>query len=91
MPRLTGDGESDSGFLAEKEAAVNKWHGLNVTKFNPRVDLLRAVGTSLVVVVGYMLMLAVMTMNVGYCAAVVGGVFVGEVAVGRFIGGGAEH
>lgn len=35
-------------------------------------------------------MLAVMTMNVGYFMSVLGGVFLGELMLGRFIGG-FEH
>jgi hypothetical protein len=31
-------------------------------------------------------MLAVMTMNVGYFLSILGGVFLGELAVGRFVG-----
>lgn len=36
-------------------------------------------------------MLAVMTLNVGYFCSVLGGVFLGELAVGRYIHGTSSH
>ncbi|KAF8250535.1 hypothetical protein K440DRAFT_541437 [Wilcoxina mikolae CBS 423.85] len=53
-------------------------------------DLPRAGMTVLVSGVGYLMMLAVMTMNVGYFMSVLAGIFVGELVWGRFIEG-AEH
>ncbi|KAF2170464.1 hypothetical protein M409DRAFT_64196 [Zasmidium cellare ATCC 36951] len=41
--------------------------------------------------VGYLLMIAVMTMNVGYFLSVLAGVFVGSVLFGRFVAGSASH
>ncbi|KAL4865795.1 hypothetical protein BDV12DRAFT_210897 [Aspergillus spectabilis] len=55
------------------------------------VDLPRAIiflGTS---GVSYLLMLAVMTMNVGYFCSVLGGLFLGEIAVGRFVAWNEGH
>ncbi|RDW72579.1 copper transporter family protein [Aspergillus mulundensis] len=49
------------------------------------VDLPRAVVYVVIVGVSYLLMLAVMTMNVGYFASVLGGSFLGELLVGRFV------
>ncbi|KAJ5860230.1 Ctr copper transporter [Penicillium soppii] len=49
------------------------------------VDLPRAFLFLLIAGVSYLLMLAVMTMNVGYFCSVLGGAFLGELAVGRFI------
>ncbi|EKV09913.1 Ctr copper transporter, putative [Penicillium digitatum] len=49
------------------------------------VDLPRAVLFLFIVGISYLLMLAVMTMNVGYFCSVLGGAFLGELAVGRFI------
>ncbi|KAF2689320.1 Ctr copper transporter-like protein [Lentithecium fluviatile CBS 122367] len=51
------------------------------------VDLPRAVIMTLIAGVGYLLMLAVMTMNVGYFLSVLAGAFIGELALGRFYNG----
>ncbi|KKZ59909.1 hypothetical protein EMCG_05295 [[Emmonsia] crescens] len=52
--------------------------------FRFSVDLPRAALVMVLAGVGYLLMLAVMTMNVGYFMSVLAGVFVGDLAVGRF-------
>ncbi|KAJ5571353.1 hypothetical protein N7535_005013 [Penicillium sp. DV-2018c] len=49
------------------------------------VDLPRAFLFLCIAGVSYLLMLAVMTMNIGYFCSVLGGAFLGELAVGRFI------
>ncbi|RDA94630.1 hypothetical protein CP533_2392 [Ophiocordyceps camponoti-saundersi (nom. inval.)] len=54
------------------------------------VDPLRALLDTVIAGVGYLLMLAVMTMNVGYFLSVLAGVFIGSLAVGRFCSG-ADH
>ncbi|MCJ1329778.1 hypothetical protein MMC10_006458 [Thelotrema lepadinum] len=48
------------------------------------VDLPRAALKMVMAGVGYLLMLAVMTMNVGYFLSVLAGIFVGEIVVGRY-------
>ncbi|KAH7176548.1 Ctr copper transporter [Dactylonectria macrodidyma] len=48
------------------------------------VDPLRAVLDTVIVGIGYLLMLAVMTMNVGYFMSVLAGVFIGSLALGRY-------
>ncbi|UPX14733.1 uncharacterized protein EKO05_0005207 [Ascochyta rabiei] len=45
----------------------------------------------LVAGVSYLLMLAVMTFNVGYFVSILGGVFLGSMVCGRFTGGSGAH
>ncbi|KAF1830361.1 Ctr copper transporter-like protein [Decorospora gaudefroyi] len=63
-----------------------------VSHFQPwrfSVDLPRALLMTAAAAVGYLLMLAVMTFNVGYFCSVLAGAFIGELAFGRFNQGGA--
>jgi len=48
------------------------------------VDFPRALYQMVLAGVSYLLMIAVMTLNVGYFLAVLGGIFLGEVLFGRF-------
>ncbi|KAF8849425.1 hypothetical protein BDZ45DRAFT_604404 [Acephala macrosclerotiorum] len=48
------------------------------------VDLPRALLDTLIAFVGYLLMLAVMTTNVGYFFSVLGGTYLGSVILGRY-------
>ncbi|KAL8724770.1 MAG: hypothetical protein Q9181_006682 [Wetmoreana brouardii] len=56
----------------------------SITPWRFSVDLPRAAYATLMAGVGYLLMLAVMTMNVGYFLSVLGGTFLGELATGRY-------
>lgn len=55
-----------------------------VQPFRLSVDLVRAAFVTVMVGVAYLLMLAVMTMNVGYFLAVLAGAFLGELLFGRW-------
>ncbi|KAL5606343.1 hypothetical protein BROUX41_002760 [Berkeleyomyces rouxiae] len=57
--------------------------------FRLSVDVVRAAVDTVIAGVGYLLMLAVMTMNVGYFCSVLAGVFIGTLLVGRFISAGS--
>ncbi|KAK6437154.1 hypothetical protein LTR95_006649 [Oleoguttula sp. CCFEE 5521] len=58
--------------------------GINIQPWRFSVDLPRACVFTVQAGVGYLLMLAVMTLNVGYFLSVLAGLFVGELAVGRY-------
>ncbi|EXJ63564.1 uncharacterized protein A1O5_11325 [Cladophialophora psammophila CBS 110553] len=52
--------------------------------FRLSIDVPRAIMTTIIAAIAYLLMLAIMTMNVGYFLSVLLGVFLGELAVGRY-------
>lgn len=93
--RIEGDEASRTGVLTANgvEERVTIAHrqvgGTQPWRFG--VDLPRAGIVTVIVGVGYMLMLAVMTMNVGYLLSVLGGTFLGEVAFGRFSSKASDH
>ncbi|KAF5228547.1 hypothetical protein FAUST_11000 [Fusarium austroamericanum] len=80
---LTENGVEETVVVVErKRAATRPW------RFS--VDPVRACLDTVIVGIGYLLMLAVMTMNVGYFLSVLAGVFAGSLAVGRYTSG-VEH
>ncbi|PVH97957.1 Ctr copper transporter-like protein [Periconia macrospinosa] len=56
----------------------------HIQPFRFSVDLPRAAIMTVAAGVGYLLMLAVMTYNVGYFLSVLAGAFIGELGLGRF-------
>lgn len=68
----------------EEDVVVVKKHTTGPRPWRLSVDPLRAVIDTVIAGTGYLLMLAVMTMNIGYFLAVLGGTFLGSLAVGRF-------
>jgi len=86
--RLKQDPEARKGVLTangveENVSIVQKsGHGPQPWRFT--VEIPRALLTMVIAGIGYLLMLAVMTLNIGYYCSILAGVFVGELLVGRY-------
>lgn len=74
---LTENGVEEGVMVVQKKHA-------HVRPWRLSVDPVRALLDTLLAGVGYLLMLAVMTMNVGYFLAVLAGTFLGSLLVGRY-------
>ncbi|PGH13358.1 hypothetical protein AJ80_06352 [Polytolypa hystricis UAMH7299] len=88
--RVLADPNGSTGTLVTPQGVEEKVRVVHRAASAPMpwrfsVDLPRAALVMVIVGVGYLLMLAVMTMNVGFFMSVLAGVFIGELAVGRFI------
>ncbi|KAI0908366.1 Ctr copper transporter [Ustulina deusta] len=81
---LTENGVEENVFVVQRREQIHR-------PFRLSIDPLRAAFDTLITGVGYLLMLAVMTLNVGYFLAVLGGTFLGSLLVGRFYTGSSEH
>lgn len=68
----------------EEDVMVVKKRSVGVRPWRLSVDPLRAVMDTVLAGVAYLLMLAVMTLNVGYFMSVLAGAFLGSLAVGRY-------
>ncbi|KAI6088425.1 Ctr copper transporter [Hypoxylon rubiginosum] len=79
---LTENGVEEDVMVVQKKTTHRRPWRLSV-------DPLRAILDTCIAGIGYLLMLAVMTMNVGYFIAVLGGTFLGSLLVGRFYN--SEH
>ncbi|KAH8677047.1 Ctr copper transporter family-domain-containing protein [Ilyonectria robusta] len=74
---LSANGAEETVMVVERKRGVSRpW------RFS--VDPIRALLDTILAGIGYLLMLAVMTMNVGYFMSVLAGVFIGSLAVGRY-------
>ncbi|CAO3616635.1 unnamed protein product [Cunninghamella blakesleeana] len=94
-PKSSNDINSSKSLTSDyqKESNYPKEFGLpEVPKFSWITDLTRSFMTAFSSFVSYLLMMAVMTGNGGYFLVIIVGVFVGEVAFGRFrsLGGGGS-
>ncbi|KAF1966202.1 Ctr copper transporter-like protein [Bimuria novae-zelandiae CBS 107.79] len=82
------DANSVTGILTtngmEENVRIVEAPTRHVQPFRFSVDLPRAIIMTLISGVGYLLMLAVMTYNVGYFLSVLAGAFIGELALSRF-------
>ncbi|KAG6367279.1 hypothetical protein INS49_001466 [Diaporthe citri] len=68
----------------EEEVMVVKKKHTHARPWRFSVDPIRAVIDTIIAGVGYLLMLAIMTMNLGYFLSVLGGTFLGSLAAGRY-------
>jgi len=68
----------------EEPVKVVRAYQRGAVPFRLSVDLPRATIIVVIVGVSYLLMLAVMTLNVGYFLSILGGTFLGELLVGRY-------
>lgn len=82
---LTVNGLDENVRMVERaRGAGSEPSGSAVQPFRLSVDLVRAAFVTVMVAVAYLLMLAVMTYNVGYFMSVLGGAFLGELIFGRW-------
>ncbi|KAK4158670.1 Ctr copper transporter family-domain-containing protein [Cladorrhinum sp. PSN259] len=91
---LSGDSLAKTAVLSESGLEENVMVVQRHTSFKRpwrlTVDPLRAVIDTVIAGVGYLLMLAVMTMNVGFFLSILGGTFLGSLLLGRYISS-SEH
>ncbi|KAK9327241.1 Ctr copper transporter family-domain-containing protein [Lipomyces starkeyi] len=88
--------DTDAGSLEKyaAEATIQAEHPLqfrNVRPWRVSVDVPLSLIQLVLSTVSYLLMLAVMTFNVGYFLSVLGGIFLGELLLGRFSSNFAGH
>lgn len=69
----------------EEDVMVIKKRHTHVRPWRLSVDPARAALDTALAGVGYLLMITIMTMNVGYFMSVLGGTFLGSLLVGRYI------
>jgi len=86
--QVMSDADSKTGVLTangvEESIRVIETAIKPVQPWRLSVDVPRAALMTAIAAIGYLLMLAVMTFNVGYFASVLAGTLIGELALGRF-------
>lgn len=86
--RISVDSDKERMVLSangvEEEVFVVKKRSMGTRPWRFSVDPIRACLDTVIAGVGYLLMLSIMTMNVGYFLSVLGGTFLGSLALGRY-------
>jgi len=86
--RIASDTDSKRMILTEngveEDVMVVKKRSRGIRPWRITTDPIRAVMDTVLAGVAYLLMLAVMTMNVGYFLSVLAGTFLGSLALGRY-------
>ncbi|TVY82661.1 hypothetical protein LSUE1_G002014 [Lachnellula suecica] len=86
--RVSSDADSKRMILTEngveEDVMVVKKRSMAVRPWRITTDPVRAAMDTVIAGIGYLLMLAVMTLNVGYFLSVLGGTFLGSLALGRY-------
>ncbi|OTB01687.1 hypothetical protein M426DRAFT_75077 [Hypoxylon sp. CI-4A] len=91
LKTVSSDSDDYPGTRSELESMGNQFRSQwNSHPFKVANETIRALLEVIIGGVGYLLMLAVMTMNVGYFLSVLGGIFLGTFVAGRF-GAGDNH
>jgi len=88
--RIDTDPDAKTGSLitvrgVEENVKVVRANALGPLPFRLSVEVPRAALVTVIAGVTYLVMLAVMTMNVGYFMSLLAGIFIGELAVGRYV------
>jgi len=87
--RIASDSDSKRMILTEngveEDVMVVKKRSMSIRPWRITTDPLRAAMDTVIAGVGYLLMLAVMTMNVGYFLSILAGTFLGSLALGRYV------
>ncbi|RKF80400.1 Ctr type low affinity copper transporter [Golovinomyces cichoracearum] len=74
---LSGNGKEEDSIVVQNKA-------FHVRPWRITVDPIRALMDTLIMAVGMLIMLAVMTMNIGYFISVLIGTFIGSIIAGRY-------
>jgi len=86
--RISQDSDTKRMILTEngveEDVMVVKKRKMDARPWRVTVDPIRACIDTVIAGVGYLLMLAVMTMNVGYFLSILGGTFLGSLLIGRY-------
>ncbi|OTA55571.1 hypothetical protein K449DRAFT_438490 [Hypoxylon sp. EC38] len=89
---VSSDSDDYPGSRSELESIGNQFRSQwNSHPFRVATETVRSLLEVVIGGIGYLLMLAVMTMNVGYFLSVLGGIFLGTFVAGRFSASDNHH